>query len=180
MAIEVDPTLDAAFTAAFFLEAACVFGALLWQSGATIGHTAAPLPAPHAALLLACATLCTFGLIGLSNRTSRAVGRALSRRVLRGDPLAKARTMHKFEAQSWSLVVHASMAALEHHILFVEDGVAPWWAHYPALWTPHPHMGGQTNTPSIHLLYLLQMALWLATSVQHRFVEERHKDYFLM
>ena len=122
-----------------------------------------------------------FVIIALCNRSSRAVGRVLSRRVLPGDPLAKARTMHKFEAQVWSLVVHVSMSALEHYILFIEDGrPKEWWSHYPALWTPHPHMGGQTNSPSIHLLYLLQMALWLATSVQHRFVEERHKDYFLM
>ena len=59
MAIEVDPTIDAAFTACFFREAATIFGALLWQTGSTIGYTVAPVSAAYAALLLACATLST-------------------------------------------------------------------------------------------------------------------------
>ena len=42
---------------------------------------------------------------------------------------------------------------------------------YPAL---------QKNKPSVHLLYLLQMAIWIGTCFSHRFVEERHKDYVMM
>ena len=32
----------------------------------------------------------------------------------------------------------------------------------------------------MHLLYLLQMAIWIGTCFSHRFVEERHKDYVMM
>ena len=44
-----------------------------------------------------------------------------------GDPLAKARTMHKFEAQMWQLAIHLTVSALEYYILFVESGGKEWW-----------------------------------------------------
>ena len=180
--IVINPTVDAAFTAVFFCEVALAFGALcLGVSDRTVGFNVAPVDAKFAALLLLLAIVGTFGVIAVVKRTSRVVGLALSPRVFPGNPLAKRRTMRKFEDQMWQLFMHVSMSAVEFYILAIEDGGEPtWWDDCRAVWTPHPHLGGQLNKPSIHVLYLLQMALWVDTCFQHRFVEERHKDYLLM
>ena len=113
--IQVNPHVDAAFTAVFFLETAAVFAALLTESGQLGLGRYSPSTAASA---LAGSIAAVFALIQLVKRTARASGALLSRRIFPGDPLAKRRTMHKFEDQMWQLVVHASMAALEAYILF--------------------------------------------------------------
>lgn len=174
-AISVDPTLNTIFTAVFLLEIALVFAALL--SG--YGSVEYPMSSIAAAGILAAALVGCYIVILIVKSSSGAVGKFLSRRVFPGDPLAKARTQHKFKDQMWQLGIHASMTALESYVLFYENGTEGWWTDYVQLWTPHP-LRGQVNKPSVHVLYLLQMAIWLVTCFQHRFIEERHKDYFLM
>ena len=33
---------------------------------------------------------------------------------------------------------------------------------------------------SLHALYLVQTAIWIATCFSHQFLEQRHKDYVMM
>lgn len=179
--IIVNPTANFAFTAVFLGEVALAFAALcLGTPGRTVGFIVAPMDTKLAAVALLLACTGTFGVIAAVKHGSRVIGLPLSRRVFPGDPLSKRRTLNKYEDQMWQLFMHVSMSALEYYILYVEEGAETWWDDYPALWTPHPHLGGQTNKASVHVLYLLQMAVWVDTCFQHRFVEERHKDYFLM
>ena len=35
--------------------------------------------------------------------------------------------------------------------------------------------GASEEQAAVHLLYLLQMAIWIGTRFSHRFVEERHR-----
>ena len=176
LAIHINPKADSAFTAVFLFEIAAVFVVLLSKAG----HVACPLGPVTAAMALLVSCVGTLAVVQLVKRASSYVGVTLSRaQVFPGHPLRKVRARRKFTDQMWQLTIHASMAALEYYILFVEDGVQPWWHSPRALWEPHP-ISGQQNKPSIHLLYLLQMAIWLVTCFQHRFVEEKHKDYFLM
>ena len=138
------------------------------------------------ALVVAC--LLIFPLINIVKVTSAAVGRAFSRTMLArvGDPLSKQRTMHKFQDQMWQLFIHGSMTVFELYILFIEDGGV--WTkkeradvlnhEYASYWTPHPY--SQANNASLHLFYLVQLAIWIDTCFSHCFIEERHKDYVMM
>ena len=147
-----------------------------------------PLEPKMCAAALVAACLLIFPLINLVKMTSARFGRAFSRTALArvGDPLSKRRTMHKFQDQMWQLFIHGSMTAFELYILFVEDHGA--WTkeeragvlnnEFASLWTPHPY--NQPNNTSLHLFYLVQLAIWIDTCFSHRFIEERHKDYVMM
>ena len=147
-----------------------------------------PLEPKMCAAALVAACLLIFPLINLVKMTSARFGRAFSRTALArvGDPLSKRKTMHKFQDQMWQLFIHGSMTAFELYILFVEDHGA--WTkeeragvlnnEFASLWTPHPY--NQPNNTSLHLFYLVQLAIWIDTCFSHRFIEERHKDYVMM
>ena len=147
-----------------------------------------PLEPKMCAAALVAACLLIFPLINLVKMTSARFGRAFSRTALAhvGDPLSKRKTMHKFQDQMWQLFIHGSMTAFELYILFVEDRGA--WTkeeragvlnnEFVSLWTPHPY--SQPNNTSLHLFYLVQLAIWIDTCFSHRFIEERHKDYVMM
>ena len=138
------------------------------------------------ALVVAC--LLVFPLINIVKQVSAGTGRAFSRNVLAGvgDPLSKQRTMHKFQDQMWQLFIHSSMTAFELYILFIEDGgvwrkeerIGVLRHEYASYWTPHPY--SQANNTSMHLFYLVQLAIWIDTCFSHCFIEERHKDYVMM
>ena len=136
------------------------------------------------ALVVAC--LLIFPVINTVKMASAWAGRAFSRTMLVGDPLRKQRTMHKFQDQMWQLFIHGTMTAFALYILFIEDGGA--WQkkerlgvlhhEYASYWTPHPY--SQANNVSMHLFYLVQLAIWIDTCFWHCFIEERHKDYVMM
>jgi hypothetical protein len=191
--IAVDPTLNFALTAIFFALVVGSFGSL------AVGNLppACPLGPSAATAALAGACILVFPAIFLVKTISGAVFKVVSRVFLRhvGDPLAKPKNLHKFQDQMWQLAIHVGMTALEVHILYYEGGGEPWLESPHTLWQPMadglrprdlPPSGGagcaryQRNKPSVHLLYLLQMAVWIVTCASHRFLEERHKDYFMM
>jgi len=177
--IVINPTADIAFTAIFFLEIALVFYAL--EKGAALGLGSIPPRSASLALVAACAFV--FAVIFFVKWSSVAIGSLLSRAVFPGDPLRKTRQLHKFRDQMWQLAIHVSMTLLEVYILFFEEGSVEWWSNHAMLWSPHPHVCAESTAHakwSIHLLYLLQMAIWVDTCFGHRFLEERHKDYLLM
>jgi len=178
------PAANAVLTALFGAE---VVGALFALSAGAVPPFS-PLEPKMCAAALVAACLLIFPLINLVKMTSARLGRAFSRTALArvGDPLSKRRTMHKFQDQMWQLFIHGSMTAFELYILFVEDRGA--WtkeeragvlsSEFASLWTPHPYI--QPNNTSLHLFYLVQLAIWIDTCFSHRFIEERHKDYVMM
>ena len=130
-----------------------------------------------------------FPVIFIVKAVSGAVGKIASRTILShlGDPLSKAKTLHKFQDQMWQLVIHVSMSALEIYILFVEDGGEEWLSNPYTLWEPmasaprslQAAVGEgcarfQLNKQSVHLMYLIQMAIWIDTCISHRFFEVRN------
>jgi len=156
-----------------------VFAVLLALPGAL--PAGCPLTGPQAFAALAVTCLALFPLIGLVKLIAGHACALLSRTALAhlGDPVAKVKTRNKLRDQSWQLTIHSAMTALEAYILFVDGGGEHWLDDYRSLWTPHPHQ--QVNSKrSVHLLYLLQMAIWIVTCASHRFLEERHKDYVMM
>ncbi len=174
--IHVNEGLNHAFTLVFLLEVVGVF-AVLYRNGPGNGCDWSP-EAACGALLASCAAI--FVIVSLVKWTSRTVGLKLSKHVFPGDALGKSSiTLHKFEDQMWQLTIHASMTALEMYILFFEDGGKDsFWSKPTDVYAPHPR--SQNNKLSVHAMYLVQMSIWLVTCFQHRFVEERHKDYFMM
>jgi len=173
-AIHINSTLNTIFTLAFGAEVSATFYFI--QRG-SVGLGQIPPSTAATALVVCC--LVTYATIELVKRASVASGRVLSRHVFPQDPLSKPRQMNKYRDQMWQLVIHVVMTVLEVYILFYENGTEPWWSNSWELWTPHP-LEGQLHKMSVHVLYLLQMSIWVDTCFAHRFVEEHHKDYFLM
>ena len=174
--IKVNPTVNAIFTSVFLAQVVCTFAALFFSKGVVT----CPVDGQTACALLLASCIGCFACITVVKGVSGAVGAFLSRTVFPGDdPLATKKTRHKYEDQMWQLAIHASMSAFEAYILFFEEGTVDFWKDYTQFWTPHPR-SNQMSKDSIHVLYLLQMAIWIVTCFQHRFVEERHKDYFMM
>ena len=168
--IPLQVALDHLFTAIYAAEAAGVVGTLLWAAP-PVGCTLSP-----AQLVAALAGGCA-GWVAVFQAVragSSWAGRLLSRTLLAGDPLSKPVLRHKFQDQSWQLVAHASMSALEACILF--SAGTTWMRDYTSLWIPPPWE--QPNGSEVHALYGLQMSIWLVTCYFHRFVQERNKDYF--
>lgn len=106
--------------------------------------------------------------------------------------IEKPRNVRKFADQGWQMVIHASMSALELYILYEDDwkmwnepdkGLLDYCARSPAASCISTRSwSGKTYTvlPSIRALYLAQLAIWAFTAISHRFLEARHKDYFVM
>jgi len=177
--IVIDPFTNGLLTTLFGLEVVAVFAVLLALPGAL--PAGCPLTGPQAFAALAVTCLALFPLIGLVKLIAGHACALLSRTALAhlGDPVAKVKTRNKLRDQSWQMTIHSAMTALEAYILFVDGGGEHWLDDYRSLWTPHPHQ--QVNSKrSVHLLYLLQMAIWIVTCASHRFLEERHKDYVMM
>ena len=171
--IVVDPMTNAILTAVF---AAQVFGIVWALATAKFFDMKISNVEMIKAFFAACAAVTI--IINFVKYVSRRCGAFLSKNIFPGDPLKKRRTMKKFEDQMWQLTIHISMSALEYYILFVEHGEASWYTHYYMTFSPHKNF--QINSASLHVLYLLQIAIWIVTCVQHRFIEERHKDYVMM
>eukprot|EP00947_MAST-08B_sp_MAST-8B-sp1_P002640 g2640.t1 len=125
---------------------------------------------------------CTIGMIGLIfvvKRGAIMLGQWISRTCLRhppfNDPIGKRKTAEKLGDQVWQLVVHVSMAAMEWAVLADED----WYADPKQVWIPAPAAQG-TQKPLLRYLYIMQLAVWVGTCISHRWLEELHKDYYVM
>jgi len=84
------------------------------------------------------------------------------------------KSMHKFKAQMWQLVVHAIFAVLEWRVLRDE----PWFDEGWRAAVPSPHV--QTNKPELRQLYLAQLAVWIYMGACQLFFLEKQKDYYVM
>lgn len=83
--------------------------------------------------------------------------------------VSKQRNLRKFADQGWQLVVHSAMTAMELYIL----SGANFWTSTTTIWT-------DPVDPLTHRFYKMQLAIWFFTAFSHRFLEARHKDYYLM
>lgn len=91
------------------------------------------------------------------------VGVAVSERLER-NPLAKAVTRRKLQEQAWQLAVHVLMSMMAA----------------PAL-TGDNHPSSIADVPSlVKWCMLTELAIYVYTTVQHRWFDERRKDYFVM
>jgi len=86
--------------------------------------------------------------------------------------LKKSRNVRKFVDQGWQLVVHGSMTFAEIYILWGKP-----WIRAPATTWFDTHI---RPTGAVQALYLLQLGIRIWSSFSHRFLEAKHKDYFLM
>jgi len=182
MSVEVSPMTANIMIVAFIVEVSAVFIALLVPGNLAPG---CPLTNNQAALALALCCVAWFLGIMLAKALARTLGLFISARH-RENPLGKVRTLHKFQDQFWQLVVHSSMGVIETYILFGEESSKAWFYDYASMWTPRQQSETSTlwsvlpSNPSVHALYLMQVAIWSVTFFSHLFIEERHKDFLMM
>eukprot|EP00040_Diaphanoeca_grandis_P021463 m.114403 g.114403 ORF g.114403 m.114403 type:complete len:378 (-) comp28346_c1_seq1:401-1534(-) len=162
--IHIDPTINFVLTAIFL-------GQILFSFYMLKGK---PDDIYLLGILHALVVIAIFSTKGVA----RMLGGWFSRTYLPGDPLQSRKTMKKFCDQSWQLMIHVSVTIGEVYILYYEDGGTDYATDTKKLWDPHPSV--QPVTQSLRYMYLSQLAIWIVTCISHRFIEEHHKDYFLM
>lgn len=121
---------------------------------------------------LGVAMVATAGLIAACKSLFPVLGRQLSTK----DSLKKPRNLRKFVDQSWQLVVHCGMTAIEVYLL--NDNGWEWWNNPKTVWDME--VRGEACPPALRRLYLAQLAVWFVTAFSHKFIEAKHNDYFLM
>lgn len=114
--------------------------------------------------------------IFVCKRIGGEIGKYISRNFVAGDPMSKPVLQSKFSDQFWQLVVHVSMTIFELMILSEND--FSWLWNPDETWIPPPWK--QSINPLVEKFYLTQLCIWVATGLSHKFLEERHKDYFVM
>lgn len=125
----------------------------------------------------------------------RTSGTYLSTRVLRQEPfnnplgipvtpdeIAKAKgrepkNLIKFKSQFWQLVVHVSMSVVETYVLWQTAQLSG-----EDILVDPVRMQAYTeqNSPFLETVYLVQMAIWIVTSICHIWLFEPQSDYFVM
>ena len=96
--------------------------------------------------------------------------------------------IRKFGDQSWHLVLHCAFTAAGLYIVTLEDGGTRWLDDAASLWQADGGVHVRSadalfrlpSRASLHALYLAQTSVYVATTVSHVFVEERHNDFLLM
>ena len=92
------------------------------------------------------------------------------------DPLSKPKTREKFTSQFWQASIHLTLGVLEIRELAKNN--FEWLYNAETCFYPYPW--NQEDPTSIRTLYLIQLAIWIVTCFSHKYIEEKHKDYFLM
>lgn len=121
---------------------------------------------------LGVAMVATSGVIAACKTFFPVLGRRLSTK----ESLDKPRNLRKFVDQSWQLVVHSCMTAIEVQLL--NDNGWEWWNNPKTVWDME--MRGEACPTALRRLYLAQLAVWFVTAFSHKFIEAKHNDYFLM
>lgn len=92
------------------------------------------------------------------------------------------RNARKFADQAWQLMIHVSMTIYEIVLLYpggVQGGMD--WFYDTKLCYIGPG-GAYEEPPNVWLerLYIMQASVWIYTLISHRWLEEKHKDYYMM
>jgi len=82
----------------------------------------------------------------------------------------------KFADQSWQLAIHVSMTCYGLFVLQPGDWLRDTKLCYQG---PGGAFGSQADV-WLERLYIIQTAIWAYTAFSHRWIESRHKDYFVM
>merc|ERR1711982_166932 len=91
------------------------------------------------------------------------------------------RNIRKFADQSWQLVAHASMTCSEVYLL--NKNGWKWWTDSDSVWDELAQPGmpdAGVSFSEVQALYIMQLGIWFVTAYSHKFVEAKHKDYFVM
>jgi len=89
----------------------------------------------------------------------------------------KPRNLRKFADEGWRLIVHVGMTWYEYRLLEANGWV--WWTDARSWWTMLARP--RTEAPmGLRRLYIMQMGIWFVTAFSHKFLEAKHKDYFVM
>lgn len=92
------------------------------------------------------------------------------------DPLRNKKSKEKFTSQFWQTTMHVVLGLVEVRELAKVD--FKWLFRPSSAFYPYPD---DANIPeSLKTVYIIQLAIWIVTCYSHRFIEEKHKDYFLM
>jgi len=105
----------------------------------------------------------------------------LGRSVSTKAALAKPRNLRKFADQGWQLAIHIFMTAYEWHLLAAMDW--KWWTDTSTTWDhlrPAGAVPAEACPTDLRRLYIMQAGVWFVTAFMHKFVEAKHKDYFVM
>ena len=134
-----------------------------------------PLSPPYAASSL----LSSLPLVSVAIRLIKSAGRSLAARFT-----AQREKIRKFGDQSWHLVLHCAFAAAGIYIVsgtrWLDDAASLWQADGGAHVRSADDLFRLPSRASLHALYLAQTSVYVATTVSHVFVEERHNDFLLM
>jgi len=155
--------LDQALTVAYIIAVVWTFWSFGRESFMSLSI--------YAVLLLSTAVM-----INVTRWVAEKAGNVIDDHILTGEPwnrpLSKKGVMRKWRDQAWQLFIHISMTLLELYVLSDER----WWSEPATTWFPYPMVA----KPSLHLLYLAQLAIWVYTGFSHRFLEARRHDYVVM
>ena len=87
----------------------------------------------------------------------------------------KNRNRRKFGDQAWQGVIHLGVAIYEVHLIAAHSDWA-WWNDAKTIWEPL----GEVREQALRRMYMLQVGIWFATALCHKFIDAKHKDYFVM
>jgi len=153
--VRENPRLTAVFAALYGAE--CLTCIHVLRDVRIAGHAAlAVLPAAMVVVLL---------VLRLSKACGAAAARAFG---------ANRVNCRKFSDQTWQLVIHGTMTALELHVLRGET----WYEDPSAVFKGYSP--GREVKASAMALYVVQLAIWIITCFSHHALEARHKDFYLM
>jgi len=82
----------------------------------------------------------------------------------------------KFADQSWQLAIHVSMTCYGLFVLQPMD----WFKDTKQCYQGPGGAYGTKGDIWLERLYIIQTAIWAYTAFSHRWIESRHKDYFVM
>lgn len=89
--------------------------------------------------------------------------------------LSKPRNQRKYGDQGWQLAIHVFATFYEFYLISTYSDWK-WWTEIGTIFNKldAPQKGALTT------FYMVQLGIWFATAISHKFFEARHKDYFVM
>jgi hypothetical protein len=167
--------LDATLTPIFFIE--CLYAVYFL-------YTRPDEAGKQRLLEVAVGVVAVMLLIFMVKPIAKLVFADIRNRYHRGkkEPIAlKRRSQNKFSEQSWQLVVHVCMSCYSLYVMqeHVDDG-GSWWRDTRNCWFGPGGELYQPANPPLDRAYVMQLSIWVATAVSHVYLDEKHKDYYVM
>eukprot|EP00040_Diaphanoeca_grandis_P040884 m.262236 g.262236 ORF g.262236 m.262236 type:complete len:339 (+) comp44832_c0_seq1:145-1161(+) len=105
----------------------------------------------------------------------------IGQHVMMPEKLTGPRNLRKFADQGWQLSAHFLSTVGEIYLLSRSSVGWSWLTDCTnndvgGVWEPTD----PRTDDALNAFYLVQLAIWMVTGLSHRFLEARHKDYFVM